>query len=106
MGLKELFKGSRKEKGFAQTRPLQEILKDLVQEDASVTVSENGVNVILQGYMKDNTCWMHKLQYLPKYAKVELTIKKAVIMNWNTGYVKKTFLSGSRRMRKSYLKWI
>ena len=69
MGLKELFKGSRKEKGFAQTRPLQEILKDLVQEDASVTVSENGVNVILQGYMKDNTCWMHKLQYLPKYAK-------------------------------------
>lgn len=69
MGLKELFKGSRKEKGFAQTRPLQEILKNLVQEDASVTVSEDGVNVILQGYMKDNTCWMHKLQYLPKYAK-------------------------------------
>ena len=67
MGMKELFKD---ENGFAQTKhSLQEILKDLDKSDSSVTVSDDGVTVLLSGYMKENNCWMRKLQYLPKYAK-------------------------------------
>ena len=66
MGMQELFRG---ENGFAQDTSLQTILKDLDKSDSSVTVDNDGVTVLLSGYMKEKNCWMRKLQYLPKYAK-------------------------------------
>lgn len=69
MGLQDLFNSAG---GLNQTeKTLGTILKELsdhVKNDSRVTVSDDGVKVVLSGYMKDDASWMYTLQYLPKYA--------------------------------------